>query len=92
MNKGSILLCYPSSVLSEDDDITEPRSLPESNLLKMKYTKALKVIAAQNKKPNYLSIHAENKSLLEQIEAYQSKRVKRPEAVVPTNTRMPPSS
>lgn len=27
---------------------------------------------------------------MEQIEAYQSKRVKRPEAVVPTNTRMPP--
>lgn len=50
-----------------------------------KYTQALIELAALKK--NTQEIEAENKRLLEQIETYQSKRVKRSEEdVVPTNT------
>eukprot|EP00984_Skeletonema_dohrnii_P016786 scaffold7513_cov76-Skeletonema_dohrnii-CCMP3373.AAC.5 len=84
---SSITINPPSSF--EEDSITEPPlSLPEKHLYQEKYDLAVKEIAAQ-KRANQAT-DAENKSLKEQLEAYQSKRVKRPENIVPTSVRMPP--
>lgn len=69
--------------LSEDDNI------PFNNLYKEKYEQALKAIDLYKKDKQ--AIEMENKSLLEQLDAQQSKRAKRPEDIIPANTRMPPN-
>eukprot|EP00985_Skeletonema_marinoi_P023104 scaffold15119_cov141-Skeletonema_marinoi.AAC.3 len=83
--RTSSITINPPSMSFEEDSITEPPlSLPEKHLYQEKYDLALKEIAAQKRAKQ--ATDAENKSLVEQLEAYQSKRVKRPENVV----RMPP--
>ncbi len=57
-----------STTLSEDENI------PFNNLYKEKYEQALKVIDAYKKEKQ--AIEMENKSLLEQLDAQQSKRIK----------------
>jgi len=87
--RTSSITINPPSMSFEEDSITEPPlSLPEKHLYQEKYDLAVKEIAAQKRAKQ--ATDAENKSLKEQLEAYQSKRVKRPENVVPTNARMPP--
>lgn len=69
--------------------LSEDANIPSNNLYKEKYEQAMKALDAYKKDKQ--TIEMENKSLLEQLDAQQSKRIKRPEDIIPANTRMPPN-
>ena len=75
------------SLLTEDDRTKQP-SLPEFNRLREEKDRANLEAATYKKKQE--ALEAENRSLLKQLQAHSSKRVKRPEDVRPSTTRMPP--
>ena len=69
------------------DRTSQPSSsLPETMFLRKQLEDATTDLAAS--KQNEQALVAENKSLIEQIQAFQSKRVKRPEDVVPAKSRI----